>query len=103
MVEAFEVCVPVADVLVIEPVDDVFSQDQIGQERIRTPGEEVRRDQVCPMDLGTSVTAADCGQHLVAQPGEVRLQLRQDVCRCKISRERLMPVEQMGWMFLHDE
>src|SRR5713101_1061471 len=103
MVETLEVRLPIADVLVVQPVDHMFSQQEVRQERVGTAVEEAGRDQISLMDCCASVTTADCGQDLIAQPTKVRLQLRQHVCRGEVSRQRLMGVKQIARIFLHDD
>src|SRR5256884_4305723 len=46
MVEALEVWLPIADVLIVKAVDDVFTQNQIRQIHVRPVVEQGRRNQV---------------------------------------------------------
>jgi hypothetical protein len=50
MIETFEVRLPISDILVIKPVDHVFAQDQVRQERVGASGEEAGRNEIRPMD-----------------------------------------------------
>src|SRR5262249_36278759 len=75
MVEALQVCFPVAHVLVIDPVDDMLAHNQIGLIGVVLVGKEVRRDQVRLMYRGAFIAAADSGQHLLSQPYEICLQV----------------------------
>src|SRR5258706_7270897 len=90
MVKAFEVGLPITDILVIKPVNRMFSEDQVRQEHVGSAGEESGRNQICTMDSRARVATANCGQHLIAQPAEVYLQLGQHGGRREVSRERLM-------------
>ena len=62
MVKAFEVGLPITDILVLEPVNHMFSQDQVRQERLGTSGEKAGRNQIRLVDRSACVTTADCGQ-----------------------------------------
>src|SRR3984957_2134787 len=101
MVKTFEVGLPIADILVIEPVNHVFSEDQVRQEHVRSAGEKSGRNQICTMDLRARVATTDCGQHLIAQPHEVYFQLGQHVGGSEVPRERLMTVQHVSWILLH--
>src|ERR1700730_141497 len=103
MVKAFEVGLPVTDILVIEPVNHMFAEDQVGQERVGTAVEEAGGNQVCPMDSSDRVSTADCGEHLIAQPAEVCLELSQHVGRGEVPRQRLVTVQHVAWIFLDDK
>src|SRR3989442_7002282 len=96
MVEAFEVGLPISDILVIEPVNHMFAQDQVRQERVGTAAEEAGRNEICLMDFSACVTAADCVKHLIAQPAEVCLQLGQHVGRGEVPRQRLVTVQHVA-------
>src|SRR5882672_103487 len=102
MVKTFEVALPIADILVIESVNHVFSEDQVRQEHVRSAGGESGRNQICTMDLRARVATANCGQHLIAQPAEVYLQLGQHVGGREVPRKRLMTVQHISWILLHD-
>ena len=77
MVEALQVRLPIADVLVVKPVNDVFAQDQVWLIHVRLPAEQARRNQVRLVNRGAFIAAADRGQDLLAQPHQVCFELRQ--------------------------
>src|ERR1700737_4330660 len=54
MVKAFEVGLPISNILVIEPVDHVLAQDQVRQQRVGTAAKEAGRNEICLMDRSVS-------------------------------------------------
>src|SRR5215469_12884083 len=50
------------------------------------------------MNSGALVTTANRCKHLVSQPRQIRLQVAEYLRRCKVPRERLMPVQQALWV-----
>src|SRR5262249_38884763 len=74
MVQPLQVRLPVAHVLVIQPVDHVLAQEKIRQMRLGLRREQLGRHQVVSMYIGALVPATDSRQHLFAQPGKVLLE-----------------------------
>ena len=102
MVKAFEVGLPIADVLVIQPVNHVLSQDQVRQERVGAAVEEVGWNQICLMYRSPRVTLAwrSVPGHAAS---EVRLQLGEHVGRGEVPRQRFMTVQHVTRMFLYHD
>src|SRR5260221_2766738 len=103
MVKAFEVGLPISNTLVIGAVDHVLAEDQVRQERVGTASKEAGRNEICMMDRSARVTAADRGQHLLAQPSEVCLQLSQHVGRGEVPCQRFMTVQHITRNFLYHD
>src|SRR5258706_16464543 len=103
MVKAFEVGLPITDVLVIKPVNHMFSEDHVRQEHVGSASEESGRNQICTMDSRARVATANCGQHLIAQPAEGYLQLGQHGGRREVPREGLMTVEHVSRICLDNK
>ena len=103
MVETREIRLPITDVLVIETINHVFAQDEVRPLHIRLAVEQTRGDQVCLVDRATLVTPARRGQHLVAQPPQVGLELCQHFGGGEIPRERLVAMKQKPGILLHHD
>src|SRR6267378_7741302 len=101
MIEAFEVRLPISHILVIKPVDHVFAQDQVRQERVGASIEKAGRNEIRLMDRSACVTTADCREHLVAQPTEVGLQLAQHIGRGEVPRQGLMSMQHIARILLY--
>src|SRR4029077_17041082 len=103
MIESLKVCLPIADVLIVKPVDDMFAQDQIGQVDIGPAVEQARRSQVGLVYRSALIAAADGYQDLLAQPFQVGFELRQQCSRGEIPREGLVAMEQILRILLNDD
>jgi hypothetical protein len=93
MVQTLKVRLPIAHILVIQPVDHVLAQDQVRQMRSGLRREQLGRNQVLSMNIGALVPATDRRQHLFAQPGEVLLERAEERRRRKVPCERFVPVQ----------
>src|SRR5712692_10614482 len=103
MFEALQVRLPIADVLIIKTVNDVFAQNKVWLIHIGLVVEQARGNQVCLMYRATLIAAARCGQDLLAQPYQIYFELRQQRGRGEILRERLMAMEQGPRILLYDD
>src|SRR5260370_972642 len=103
MVEALQVRLPIADVLIIKTVDHVFAQDKVWLMHIGLVVEQARGNQVCLMYHATLIAAARCGQDLLAQPYQIYFELRQHRGRGEIPRERLVAMEQISRILLYHD
>src|SRR6266567_7335310 len=103
MFQALQVRLPIADVLIIKTVDDVFTQDKVWLIHIGLVVEQARGNQVCPMYRATLIAAACCGQDALAQPYEIYFELRQHGGRGEIPRERLVAMEQIPRILLYHD
>src|SRR6266704_1693344 len=103
MFEALQVRLPIADVLIIKTVDDVFAQDKVWLIHIGLAVEQAWGNQVCLMYRATLIASARCGQDLFAQPGQIYFELRQQRGRGEIPRERLVAMEQMPRILLYHD
>jgi hypothetical protein len=56
MFEALEIGLPIAGVLVVKAVNDVFAQDQVRELHLGLAAEQARRNQVCLMNRATLIT-----------------------------------------------
>src|SRR6266404_4878356 len=103
MTDSLQVGLPIADVLVVKAVNNVFAHEQIGQNRTGMAGEQIRGNQIGLLNHRVFIATADCAQHLLAQPGQVSLELRQHWGGPEIPSERLVAVQQVSRVFLdHD-
>ncbi len=75
MFEALQVRLPIADVLIIETVDDVFAQDKVWLIHIGLVVEQAWGNQVCLMYRATLMASARCRQDLLAQPCQIYFEL----------------------------
>src|SRR5882724_848958 len=103
MFEALQVRLPIADVLIIKAVNDVFAQDKVWLIHIGLVVEQARGNQVCLMYRATLIAAARCGQDPLAQPYQIYSELRQHRGRGEIPRERLMAMEQVPRILLYHD
>src|SRR5712691_6339205 len=103
MFEALQVRLPIADVLIIKTVDDVFAQDKVWLIHVGLVFEQAWGNQVCLMYRATLIASANCGQDLLAQPCQIYFEVRQHRGRGEIPRERLVAMEQIPRiLFYHD-
>src|SRR5260370_38566987 len=103
MFEALQVRLPIADVLIIKTVDDVFAEDQVWLIHLGLVGEQARGNQVCLMYRATLIAAARCGQDLLAQPYQIYFELCKHRSRGEIPRERLVAMEQVPRILLYHD
>src|SRR6266487_291582 len=103
MFQALQVRLPIADVLIIKTVDDVFTQDKVWLNHIGLVVDQARGNQVCPMYRATLIAAACCGQDLLAQPYQIYFELCQHRSRGEIPRERLVAMEQIPRILLYHD
>src|SRR6267143_5659087 len=103
MFEALQVRLPIADVLIIKTVDDVFAQDKVWLIDIGLVVEQARRNQVCLMYRATLIAAARCGQDLLAQPYKIYFELRKHRGGGEIPRERLVAMEKLPRILLYHD
>src|SRR5712692_212424 len=103
MFEPLQVRLPIADVLIIKTVDDVFAQDKVWLIHIGLVVEQAGGNQVCLMYRATLIASARCGQDLFAQPGQIYFELRQQRGRGEIPRERVVAMEQMPRILLYHD
>src|SRR5712691_465796 len=91
--DSLEVRLPIADVLVVKTVNNVFAHDQIWDLRVAMTGQQIRRNQIRLLNLGIFIAAANRAQYLFTQPAQVRLELCQHSRGCEIPGERLMTMK----------
>lgn len=103
MFHALQVRLPIADVLIIKAVNDVFAQDKVWLIHIGLVVEQARGNQVCLMYRATLIAAARCGQDLLAQPYQIYFELCQHRGRGEILRERLVAMEQIPRILLNHD
>jgi hypothetical protein len=60
MVNTLQVCLPIANALVIKAVYDVFAQTQIRQIDVWTTGKQIRRNQVRRVDRSPLIATCIC-------------------------------------------
>ena len=101
MAHPLQVRLPVADVLVVKTVNNVFPHDQIGQIRVWRAAEQTRRDEIGLVDDGVFIATADCLQDLLPQPDQICLQGGQHRGGSEIPSERFVSVQQVARMFLY--
>src|SRR5262245_44096216 len=101
--DSLEVRLPIANVLVIKAVNDVFAQEQVWELRAGLVREQVRWDQICLLNRGIVVAAPNCAQYLFAQPGQIFLEFRQHGWRLEILGKRLVAMQQILRALLDDD
>src|SRR5215471_12987773 len=95
MSQALKVRLPVTHILIVDSVDDVLTQDEVRLVGIGLGGQEIRRDEVRFVNGGTLIATANSREHLVSQPCQILFQMAENQRRGEVSRERLMPVQQV--------
>src|SRR5262245_41852141 len=95
MSHTLKVGLPVPNVLIVDSVDHMLAQDEVGLKGIGLSGQEVRRDEVCLVNSCTLITTANGREHLLSQPYKIRLQVRQQRWRREVSGDRLVTVQQV--------
>ena len=93
MIESLQVRLPIADVLVVNPVNDVLAQDKLWLIHLRRAAEQARGNQVCLVDHSALIAPARRTHDLLAQPQQVYFELRQHGGRGEIPGERLVTVQ----------
>src|SRR5262245_54051649 len=101
--DSLKVRLPIADVLVIQAVNDMLAQEEVWELRCGMVREQVRRDEIGLLDRGIVVAAPDRVQYLFAQPNQVRLQLRQHGWRLKVLSKGLVTMQQIFRVLLNDD
>src|SRR5438874_1542659 len=102
MVKTVQVWLPVTDILVVEAVDHVLTNYEVGLVYIRFTFEKVRRNQICLMNRRAFFSPANFLEHLIPKPHEIKPQLGQHGWRSKVSGKRFVTVQQVLGVFPGD-
>ena len=92
MSQTLKVRLPIADMLIVDSIDHMLAQDVVRLIDIGLIGKQIRRDEICFVNRGTLVTAADSRDHLVSQPRQIRFQMAENLWCGEDARKRLVPV-----------
>src|SRR5262249_29995047 len=95
MLDSLQVGLPISYILVVKAVDDVFAQDEIGLIDIRLVPDQARRNQICLVYCTALLAAPYRAQNFFSKPYEVSLEKRKHRSGGKISRQRLVTMQQM--------